>query len=100
MTRGMEISRRTNIPKPTVFRVLSLIREKKTLQHKKGAGRPTKIQGNDKKKNCLHSKLLSEDFITFHSTKVRSECIHQQPPCPGNEAELPEHTCCPSPSSH
>ena len=96
ITRGMEISRRTNIPKPTVFRVLSLIREKKTLQHKKGAGRPTKIQGNDKKRiasilNCnprtslrsilpklgvnvsistLHAQVMRQNFLNTRAVRV------------------------------
>ena len=45
----MEFVKRTNIPKPTVYRVLFLIK-KKTLNHKKGAGRPNRIYPNGKRR--------------------------------------------------
>ena len=49
-TKGMDICRWTNIPKQTVFRILTLIKDKKSLLHRKGAGRPSKIKPDDNKR--------------------------------------------------
>ncbi|KAI6658789.1 hypothetical protein LOD99_15114 [Oopsacas minuta] len=50
ITKGVDICQRTSIPKQTVYRVLNLIKDKKNLQHRKGAGWPSKIKANDKRR--------------------------------------------------
>ncbi|KAI6660608.1 hypothetical protein LOD99_10385 [Oopsacas minuta] len=50
ITKGVDICQRTSIPKQTVYRVLNQIKDKKSLQHKRGAGRPSKIKANDKRR--------------------------------------------------
>ncbi|KAI6648132.1 hypothetical protein LOD99_11941 [Oopsacas minuta] len=50
ITKGVDIWQRTSIPKQTVYCVLNQIKDKKSLQHKRGAGRPSKIKANDKRR--------------------------------------------------
>ena len=50
ITKATEISRRLAIPERKVYRVLKSISDKKSLTHKKGAGRPPKLHNADRKR--------------------------------------------------
>ena len=63
ITSPVEICRRTDIPRMTVFRTLKLIRENKSLGHKQGTGRPSTITFRQKQSIITTLKRSPTMFI-------------------------------------
>ena len=83
ITSSTEISRRTRIPIRTVFRIKSMVREGKSLQHKTVSGRPKVITYSQKQSiirtlNCypkmstcfLHANLSSSSSQAPHPSRL------------------------------
>ena len=81
-TKGMDICLWTNIPKQTVFHILTLIKDKKILMHRKKASRPSKIKPDDKKRIVAilksNHKTSLRSILLRLSVNVSISTIHAQ----------------------
>ena len=69
ITKATEISRRLAIPEQTVYRVLKSISDKKSLTHKKGAGRPPKLHKADR--NWIMALVQHNPRITLNECRAK-----------------------------
>ncbi|KAI6654438.1 hypothetical protein LOD99_834 [Oopsacas minuta] len=69
MTKATEISRRLTIPERTIYRVLKSISDKKSLTHKKGAGRPQILHKSDR--NRIMALVQHNPRITLNECRAK-----------------------------
>ena len=69
ITKAIEISRRLAIPERTIYRVLELISDKKSLTHKKGAGRPLKLHKANR--NRIMALVQHNPRITLNECRAK-----------------------------
>ena len=71
ITNARDISLRSLIPERTVYRIINSIKNNKGLEHKSGAGRPSKIHPNDKRR--ISNILKSTPRISIRRLTSRLE---------------------------
>ena len=85
ITKASDIAKRLAIPERTFYRVLKTISAKKSLGHKKGAGRPHKLVKADR--NRIMALVQHNPRITLNECRAKLSTQVAKSTLRGNEEE-------------